>query len=222
MTDEELITQKIAEIAATADQYPAVVIIHHVPTQTVRYLSEWGLRLLGATLEQLTALGPQFSPTYFNAVESDEYMARVFGLMYENGIPDVHTFYQQVRTTEHAGWTMYLTAMRRFLVNAHGAPLLVMGMAVPLHPDNHFATKVAHLLEDNAFLRQHAANFALLTTRERQVLAQVARGHSSADIAAALHISVETVDTHRRNLRHKLHVSTAFELVRFARAFDLI
>ena len=85
MTDEERITEKIAEIAATADQYPAVIIIHHVPTQTVRYLSDWGLALLGATLEELTAMGPNFSPTYFNPVESDEYMARVFQLMYEGG-----------------------------------------------------------------------------------------------------------------------------------------
>ena len=51
MTDEEKITEKIAEVSATADQYPAVVIIHHVPTRTVRYLSRWGLELLGATLE---------------------------------------------------------------------------------------------------------------------------------------------------------------------------
>lgn len=71
MTDEQRISQKIAEVAATADQYPGVIIIHHVPTQTVRYLSERGLRLLGATLEQLIALGPTFSPTYFNAVESE-------------------------------------------------------------------------------------------------------------------------------------------------------
>lgn len=222
MTEEELITRKIAEIAATADQYPAVVIIHHVPTQTVRYLSEWGLRLLGATLEELMALGPQFSPTYFNAVESDEYMARVFQLMYEEGNSDVHTFYQQVRTTEREGWSWYLTAMRRLLVNEQGSPLLVMGMAVPLHPDNHFAAKVQRLIDENQFLRQHLGAYATLTARERGVLRLLALGHSAAEIADQLCIAVPTAETHRRNIRQKLGATTAFELGQYARAFDLI
>lgn len=222
MTDEDRIAQKIAEIAATADQYPAVVIIHHVPTQTVRYLSKWGLELLGATLEELTALGPAFSPTYFNPAESDEYMARVFQLMYENEGPEVHTFYQQVRTTERAGWSWYLTAVRRLLCNEQGSPLLVMGLAVPLHPDNHFAAKVQRLIDENQFLRQHSAAYARLSARERDVLRLLALGLSAAEIAGALFISVQTAETHRRNIRQKLNASTAFELGQYARAFDLI
>lgn len=222
MTDEELVDQKITEIAATADQYPAVVIIHHVPTRTVRYMSAWGLRLLDATLAELRALGPNFSPTYFNAVESDEYMARVFQLMYENAVPDVHTFYQQVRTTERPGWSWYLTSMRRLLTDALGNPLLVMGLAIPLHPDNHFAAKVQRLIDENDFLRQHSAAFSRLTTREREILARLSRSQSSTEIAAALFISEQTVNTHRRNLRQKLGATTAFELGQYARAFDLI
>ncbi len=188
----------------------------------MRYLSEWGLKLLGATLQELTALGPAFSPTYFNAVESDEYMANVFRLMYENEVPDVHTFYQQVRTTERAGWSWYLTAMRRLLTDAHGAPLLVMGLAVPLHPDNHFAAKVQRLIDENNFLRQHTAAFGCLTARERDVLRLLALGHSAPEVANALCISVQTAETHRRNLRQKLGAVTSYELGQYARAFDLI
>ena len=222
MTDEERITDKIAQIAATADEYPAVVIIHHVPTQTVRYLSKWGLELLGATLEELTALGPSFSPTYFNAMESDEYMARVFQLMYEGRPPDVHTFYQQVRTTERPGWSWYLTSMRRLLSDPQGGPLLVMGLAIPLHPDNHFAAKVQRLIDENGFLRQHGSRFASLGPREREVLRYLALGHSSPEIADTLSLSAATVDTHRRNIRQKLEATTSFELSQYARAFDLI
>jgi DNA-binding CsgD family transcriptional regulator len=222
MNDEELISEKIAEIMVTADQYPCVVIIHHVPTQTVRYVSAWGLRLLGATLEELRALGPQFSPTYFNAVESDEYMARVFQLMYESDRPDVHTFYQQVRTTERVGWSWYLTAMRRLLCSAQGEPLLVMGLAVPLHPDNHFAAKVQRLIDENVFLRTNGARYATLSARERAVLRLLALGHSAAEVADQLFISPQTAETHRRNIRQKLAAPSVFELGQYARAFDLI
>lgn len=222
MTDEQLIDQKIAEIAASADLYPAVVIIHHVPTQTVRYMSRWGLDLLGATLAELRALGPAFSSTYFNAAEAAEYMVRAFELMGEYGSPDVHSFFQQVRTNERPGWSWYLTSLRRLLADAQGQPLLLLAMAVPLHPDNHFAAKVQRLIDENDFLRRHSTVFSRLSTRERAILRLLALGRSSQEIADELYISVETANTHRRNVRQKLGASTSFELAEYARAFDLI
>ena len=167
-------------------------------------------------------MGPEFSPTYFNPVESDEYMARVFQLMYEGGQPDVHTFYQQVRTTEQEGWSWYLTSMRRLLSDGQGGPLLVMGLAIPLNPDNHFAAKVQRLIYENSFLRQHGDRFASLTVREREVLRLLALGHTSPELADTLNLSVATVDTHRRNIRQKLDAGSSFELGQYARAFDLI
>jgi len=222
MTDEELITQQIAEIAATADLYPGVIILHHVPTQTVRYMSKMGLELLDTTQEALRALGPAYWPTYFNPVESKTHMERVYGLMYEENKPSVHTFFQQVKTVEREGYSLYLTSMRTLLVGESGEPLLLIGLAVPLHPENHFAAKIARLLDENTFLRSHAATFANRTGRERQVLTHLARSRSSGEIAEALFISTQTVDTHRRNLRQKLGASNAFELGQYARAFDLI
>lgn len=222
MTNEELIDQKIAEIAASADLYPAVVIIHHVPTQTVRYMSRWGLDLLGTTLAELRALGPAFAPTYFNAVESDEYTARAFELIGEHGRPEVHSVFQQVRTNERPGWSWYLTSLRRLLADAQGQPLLLLALAVPLHPDNHFAAKVQRLIDENDFLRRHATIFSRLSARERVILRLLALGRSSQEIAEELFISVDTANTHRRNVRQKLGASTSFELAEYARAFDLI
>ncbi|KAA9327270.1 LuxR family transcriptional regulator [Hymenobacter busanensis] len=149
-------------------------------------------------------------------------MARVFQLMYANDVPEVHTFYQQVRTTEREGWSWYLTSMRRLLCDAHGGPLLVMGLAVPLHPENHFAAKVQRLIDENQFLRQHSDMFARLSARERDVLRLLAWGHTAAEIADKLFISVQTAETHRRNIRQKLDATSVFELMEYARAFDLI
>ena len=72
------------------------------------------------------------------------------------------------------------------------------------------------------FLRAHAARFASLTKRERQVLAGISGGLSSGVLAKTLFLSVETVDTHRRNLRKKLQTNSNFELGQYARAFNLI
>jgi DNA-binding NarL/FixJ family response regulator len=61
-----------------------------------------------------------------------------------------------------------------------------------------------------------------LTTRERQVLQQVAEGHSAKQIAGALRISIRTVSFHRENIKRKLGVRTTADLTRSAMEMGLI
>jgi DNA-binding NarL/FixJ family response regulator len=55
-----------------------------------------------------------------------------------------------------------------------------------------------------------------LTAREGEVLKLVARGHSNKEIAAALEVSVKTVETHKSNAMTKLGLTSRAALVRFA------
>jgi len=58
-----------------------------------------------------------------------------------------------------------------------------------------------------------AAGSELLTLRESEVLAQLQRRRSNAQIAADLHIGVETVRTHARNIYRKLGVASRQDLL---------
>ena len=55
-----------------------------------------------------------------------------------------------------------------------------------------------------------------LTEREREVLAWLARGLSSRQVAEQLDISVRTVETHRANLMQKLGVKSVALLIQVA------
>lgn len=57
---------------------------------------------------------------------------------------------------------------------------------------------------------------ARLTSREREVLEQAAKGLHAKEIAAALGISVRTVEVHKTRIMEKLEVRNIGELVRFA------
>jgi DNA-binding NarL/FixJ family response regulator len=57
------------------------------------------------------------------------------------------------------------------------------------------------------------ATSALLTPRESEVLAQLQQRRSNAQIAAELHIGVETVRTHARSIFRKLGVTSRRELM---------
>jgi two-component system, NarL family, response regulator NreC len=55
-----------------------------------------------------------------------------------------------------------------------------------------------------------------LSPRETEVLRLIAFGHTSAEIARKLHLSVRTVDSHRASIHRKLKLRTRAELVHFA------
>jgi two-component system NarL family response regulator len=55
-----------------------------------------------------------------------------------------------------------------------------------------------------------------LTSREQTILLELAQGKSNKEVAAALDISVRTVETHRKNLRRKLGISSTAGLTRYA------
>ena len=55
-----------------------------------------------------------------------------------------------------------------------------------------------------------------LTEREFDVLRLLALGHTNAEVAAQLHLSVRTVEAHRAHLQQKLSRTRRAELVRYA------
>lgn len=60
------------------------------------------------------------------------------------------------------------------------------------------------------------AKLQTLTAREREVLVRIARGMSNKAVAAALEISVRTVESHRDAVMRKLELKGTASLTRFA------
>lgn len=64
--------------------------------------------------------------------------------------------------------------------------------------------------------------FATLSVRERQVVTMVVDGHSSSEIATALHLSPKTVDSYRSRLMAKLGAADVTALVKLAIRHGLV
>lgn len=61
-----------------------------------------------------------------------------------------------------------------------------------------------------------------LTAREREVLQLIARGYRYKEIAARLHLSVKTIESHVTNVLRKLQLTNRHELTRWAAERRLI
>jgi len=55
-----------------------------------------------------------------------------------------------------------------------------------------------------------------LSAREGEILAALAKGQSSKQIARTLGLSVRTVETHRQSIRRKLDLAGQAELIKYA------
>lgn len=73
---------------------------------------------------------------------------------------------------------------------------------------------------ETLFLSEEHRN--ILSEREKEILRCIRKGLSSKEIAAALYISVNTVNRHRQNILEKLSVGNSIEACRAAELMKLL
>jgi DNA-binding NarL/FixJ family response regulator len=69
---------------------------------------------------------------------------------------------------------------------------------------------------------QRQNTIPVLTKREKEILKYIADGYTNNQISETLYISIDTVDSHRKNLHTKLNVKNTALLIRFALENNLL
>lgn len=62
----------------------------------------------------------------------------------------------------------------------------------------------------------------ILTTREKEILRYIPKGHLSKEIADILGISLNTVNRHRQNILKKMNANNSFEAIKIAEAMNIL
>lgn len=60
-----------------------------------------------------------------------------------------------------------------------------------------------------------------LTFTETEIIRLIAQGFTVKDIATIRHCSAHTINTHKKNIYHKLHINSAYEATRYAQRAGL-
>ena len=127
----------------------------------------------------------------------------------------MHDSEQLVREVLEAG-------ARGYVLKSDAGRELVTAVESVRQSKPHFTSRVSEIVLDgylNAVGRAEAYNAprtVRLSPREREIVQLLAEGKSNKEVAAALHISVKTAETHRTNLMRKLDLHSISELVRYA------
>lgn len=102
-----------------------------------------------------------------------------------------------------------------YLLKNAGNEELVHAIKMVYDGHKYFAPEITQALMNNK-------EEIRLTKREEEVLILIAKEMSNPDIAAKLFLSVETVNSHRKNLMRKLDVKNTAGLVKYALQHKLI
>jgi DNA-binding NarL/FixJ family response regulator len=108
---------------------------------------------------------------------------------------------------------------RGYIMKQEGGKKLVEAIRQVLSGHIYVSDKMsAHILEIFSGRRSENAGSSVerLSDREFEVFQLIGEGKGTREIADHLHLSVKTVEVHRANIKEKLKVNTATDLIRYA------
>jgi two-component system NarL family response regulator len=115
----------------------------------------------------------------------------------------------------------FVTAMLRsgasaYVTKSAAGTELVRAIRAVADDQGYFSPEIAATLVSEMRAPSDADEARPLARREREVLRLIAEGLRSSGIAEKLHVSLGTVEVHRRNIMRKLGLRTVAELTKYA------
>jgi len=108
---------------------------------------------------------------------------------------------------------------RGYLMKNHATSGIPAAIRAVLAGQFHVSPKVAalalHQMAGRKSISQREG-LANLTDRELQIFQLLGAGVNTRDMAGKLHLSIKTIETHRENIKRKLKLSSAAELIRYS------
>ena len=213
--------EKIRQFAASADLLPGISVIHQIEAYHPIYMSREGLRRFGLTMEEMRCVGDNYFDRFFKKSFKEEFLQELVPLIRDNKPGATFTLFHQVQFRQNRPFEWYASSVSVFHCT-DDVPSHTVSLSVPIGDLEHISRKAEKFTEEARFHKENRRRFETLTDRCREVLRLVALGKSSAEIASELHISPETVNSHKKKIKQQLEISSTHEFKEYAFSFDLI
>ena len=127
-------------------------------------------------------------------------------------------FYRSINKDGTYEWHITATRLNK---DGNGQPKEVVMFTHDLHQLGELKNRLYRVLENDGFFKENFNKISSLTKREKEIAALLATGLNSPEIAVSMHLSVHTVNTHRKRINDKLAIHNFAGLLKFAEVFDL-
>lgn len=104
-----------------------------------------------------------------------------------------------------------------YIIKNTGKTELIKAITSVNEGTNYFSVEVRQIMSDSIFNSINVESTAVkLSERETEILILISQEKNTQEIANALYISVNTVETHRKNLMRKIGTKNMIGLVKYA------
>jgi DNA-binding NarL/FixJ family response regulator len=133
-------------------------------------------------------------------------------------LPEAHVLIQTMHDSEALAQEVLAVGARGYLLKNDAPEMLVQAIDALAAGRTFFTPKVSDLVMSGLAKPGSSSDAprSRLTPRERELVQLLAEGKSNKEAADALGISLNTVETHRKNVMSKLRLRSASDLVRYA------
>lgn len=215
------ITNQILNINDLGDYIPGSVMVQNLGSMVNAYMNKFGCDILRKSSEEIKLMGPDYFARYFPPEELQFFKKELLLFIAEDDRTKLHSFIQRVRSDVDAEYKWYYTTSR--LVDAEDySSVNLINISVPINMLNNAGKRMRNLIDSDEYMRKNYQCFGQLSIREKEIIKMIVEGKSSQEIACTLFRSIHTVNTHRKNIIHKLGVNSLAELIKFAVAFNLV
>lgn len=103
-----------------------------------------------------------------------------------------------------------------YVSKRHGSAEVVEALRLLARGKRYVSEPLRRRLSGSLAAGDAADELAALSDREIEIFRLIGEGESTSAIAAKLHLSVHTIDSHRENIRYKLNLKSGAELTQRA------
>lgn len=216
------LSNQMLSISDIGDYVPGSVMVQNLGTMVNSYMNKFGCDILRKSSEELREMGPEYFNRYFPPEELKFFKKELLLFISDGDANNLHSFLQRVRSDVNADYKWYFTTSRIIQSPEDGINPSLVNISVPINMLSSTGARMRNLIENDEYMRKNFHRFGQLSMREKEIIKMIVEGKSSHEIADVLFRSIHTINTHRKNIIHKLGVNSLAELIKFAVAFNLV
>lgn len=205
---------------------PASVMMHDMEKMQplgICYMNNWGSEKLGTSVNEINALGDAYYSKYFVKEESYAIFDGIGKYLYEADFDKQYNFFQRVKLYQKTDYKWFYSVCKLIKIREGSDTVNKMIMlSSPVEGIDLMISRVNKVLDEDIFIKNNYRIFASLTKREKTIIAMIANGKASKEMADELFISIHTINTHRKNIINKTGCNSFAALLKFAIAFELL
>jgi len=173
---------------------------------------------------QVVKLLENFIP---DIVITDIDMPELDGIALTKHIKSTLPHIKVIAVSSHASSSVISKTMKAdvngYILKNTGKAELLGAIKTVYNGNNYFTEDVKKIITDSLFNNIKAEKEVVkLSSREKEILILISEEKSTQEIAKSLFISVNTVETHRKNLMRKIGTKNMIGLVKYAIQQDII